>query len=179
MKISFNAKNNRDAPYDLIRKEINLAFKISSSLADEILNRKNKKYNDQDSFLLRKDLLGMYIVSCHQEPVVVTYIDLSSHHKQNIISKNFDIKKLIEENIKNKINLNISLSEAVIKKFSLANLDLIKLSAKDNVMKFCYIENYPASFGFEVILDGRPAYFRISKKDTAKNCNITIDDGVK
>jgi hypothetical protein len=175
-KISFNTKNKRDAPYSVIDREISSGVKIASQQAEHVLSR-NKKLDDSDSFILRKDLLGLYIID--QWGVVVTYIDLSSSQKQEQLEKIFDVTKMVEAAKTSQNNLNISLSGAVIKKFSVENLNTLKEVAQKKASKFLYIERYPASFGIMAKFGGDEFYFRMSKKDSKKNITVTIDEGPK
>lgn len=179
MKISFKTKNNRNAPYDIIRKEIKNGIQISPELAEEIMNRKNKKSETSDKFILRKDLLGLYIISETEEPVAITYIDLTSNQKQNVLENHFNIAELIRSSNNSTVNLNVSLSDAVIKKYGIEDLNKIKVEVEIRKEKFKYIEHYPASIGIKIILNNHPHFFRMSKKDFYKNINISIEEVAK
>lgn len=178
MKISYNTRKNRSAPYDIIRREIIDGIELDQKLAETILNRKDSRKKLDDKFVLRRDLLGLYILTKDKVWIAVTHIDLTDSVRQNILRGMFDRDKITglysKSTGRSNINRGFSLSRAIISKYSLNEIDLIKKAAEEVHKTFEVTKSFPCSFCFDVILNGEAQKFRASKKSPFKNTKISL-----
>ena len=166
MKISYHARTTRKASYETIKKEINGGIAIDPTLAKTILERTDNKNSKAsiDWFFLRKDLLGLYILNKDKNNNwnVITYIDTSDFNKQNLLKNLFVEQKNII--INDDLNFNLSLSKAIISRYSTEIINLIKEKILVESTKFKYVESFPCSFSIEIDIGEEQSIFRISKE---------------
>lgn len=175
LKVSYHAQQRREASYGIIRKEVANGIEIQIDLARTLLDRAdNRRFKkEKDKFVLRKDLLGMYILTKKSEDswIVVTYIDLSDTLRQNLLRKMFppiDIQK------EKDINLNLSVSNAILKNYSLEEISKIKEQAVVESQRFLNSYSFPCSFKFQVILDEVEHTFQISKASLYRTTKLAM-----
>jgi hypothetical protein len=164
LKVSYHAHQRREAPYGIIRKEVVNGIEIQIDLARTLLDRAdNRRFKEGiDKFILRKDLLGMYILTQKDDDnwIVVTHIDLSDAFRQRLLRKLYP-----RDNTKSsgEFNQNLSVSNAILTNYNLEEINQIKAQAEIESQRFLDSYSFPCSFQFEVEFDGKEHVFQISK----------------
>lgn len=164
LKVSYHAHQRREASYRTIRKEVVNGIEIESDLARTLLDRAdNRRFKEgEDKFVLRKDLLGMYILTRRgcEDWIVVTHIDLSDVFRQKLLKKLYPLDNNREAKEYNK---HMSVSNAILMSYNLEEISLIKAQADIESQRFLDSFSFPCSFKFIVELNEEEHIFQISK----------------